>query len=271
MTQTIEQLAEQPATLRDVPALPDGAPSLARHLAWALTYIRHLQRPMALPSDLESYGEAVAALEAIEGVAAPTQEIGGRRYWARDDGTLVPDELVRPEWRLEDEIVRRIATGALGVNGILGRFKSRSMAEVYGYVELLAQEYGVAETGKGSVTLHSYDRSLRVQIASADKLSFGPEIHVARGLLLDYLAAEPGSDALKAVVQGALGLDRQASIRPREVLRLRAYEIGHETWQEAMRAIDASLRSSGTARYLRVYRRDEGGRWVQIPLDLASV
>ena len=271
MTETIEQLAEQPATWRDVPALPDGAPSLARHLAWALKFIGCLQPPMTLPGDLESYGEAIAALEAIEGVAAPTQEIGGKRYWARSDGSLIPDDLVKAEHRLEDEVVRRIATGALGVSGILGRYKAYSMAEVYGYVELLAQEYGGGKTGKGSVTLGTYDGTWRVQIASADKITFGPEIHVARGLLLDYLAAEPGSDALKAVVQGALGLDRQASIRPREVLRLRAYEIGHETWQEAMRAIDASLRSSGTARYLRVYCRDEGGRWVQVPLDLASV
>ena len=271
MTDTIQQLAEQPAALPPVPELPDGAPSLARHLAWALAYIRHLQRPPALPSDLESYCEAVGALEAIEAAPAVVREIDGKVYWTSDNGALLPDDVVKPQHQLEDEVVRRIVTGALGVRGILGRFKRYSIGEIYAFVALLSQDYGIEFTAKGSVTLHSFDRRLRVQIASADRIDFGAEINTARELLLAYLAEEPGSAALKAMIQGALGLDRQGSIRPREVLRLRAYDIRHPKWAAAMRAIDDSLRTSGTAQYLRVYRRDEGGRWVQIPLDLASV
>lgn len=248
--------------------LPPAAPTLARHLLQVLQILDgcHLDR-----SDRAVCGAAAGALEDLPRVDGGTEVVGGAVYWRDDRGALIPEAVVKAQDKLRDEAVRKIVAGAIGVSDILRRFKTHSMGELYAFLALIAQEYGAESAATtGSVTLYTYDREFRVVLARADKVAFGPEIHAARTLLLEYLAAEPGPEPLKALVSRALGLDRQASVRPAEVLRLRVMEIGHPKWNSAMRAIDDAMRSAGTAEYLRVYRRDAEGRWVKIPLDLAG-
>lgn len=257
------------------PTLPPSAPTLARHLAWALDRLRgQMQEGLDPPDgeDIARFEAGCAALAALPVAAPATTQLDGRTYWRDEDGRLVPEGLVKAQRLLEDELVRGIAAGALGVSGILARFRGYSMAEAAAYLAQLAQDYGAdAKGGNGNISFFSYDRAWKVTVTRADRISFGPEIQVARTLIADFLAAEDGSDTLKALITRAFGLDREGTIRVAEVLRLRTYEITHPQWQAAMRAIGDSIRTAGTAEYLRVYRRGEDGRYEQIPLDLASV
>lgn len=56
------------------------------------------------------------------------------------------------------------------------------------------------------------------------------------------------------------------------VLDLMRLEIDDEDWKNAMGAIRASIQSTGTAIYVRVYERiGDSGQYKAIPLDLAAV
>lgn len=259
------------AALPAAPGLPAGVPGLAHHLSWALGQIREMASGSDVADLAGPYQEAVAALEALPTVPSGTVKVQGQWMWRDERGALLPDSVVRVTDKLTDEVVRTIATGAIGISGILSRFRERSLAEVYDLLALLAQHYGVERTGRGSVTLPTVDGLWQLKVVNTDRIDFGPEIAAARDLLEEYLAEQPAGEDLKVLIRHAFGLDRPGDVRAAEILRLRRYEIAHPKWQAAMRAITDAMRSVGAKEYLRVYRRDApGGEWRLVPLDVAA-
>ena len=47
--------------------------------------------------------------------------------------------------------------------------------------------------------------------------------------------------------------------------------IEDEKWKKAMRAIHDSIQVTGSKEYIRVYKRNNEGKYEQIPLDLSAV
>lgn len=261
------------------PALPPGAPSLARRLHAALcalcrTWNEDVIETTTDTADLVAgaYHGGLAALAALPTLKPPTVSIGDKTYYEEEDGSLTPEGVMKPQRVLEDDFVRTVALGALAVNGSLSRYKKMTLSEGYGLLGVLGQDYGDARVNAGTrVTFHTVRRDWRVEIASADRIAFGPTIVVAQSLLNEWVQAEEGSEVLKAAITSAFGLDDQGRLRVSEVLRLRRYKIDHPKWRAAMEAIADAMVVTGAREYVRIYQRQPDGSYRQIPLDLAGV
>ena len=70
------------------------------------------------------------------------REIDGKRYMLDANGSLVPEEVVKPADKLLDEFVRKIIALALPLSAQVLKFRLDTLEAVDDFIALLEQEYG---------------------------------------------------------------------------------------------------------------------------------
>ncbi|ORE98683.1 DUF3164 family protein [Aurantimonas sp. 22II-16-19i] len=201
-------------------------------------------------------------------------EAAGKVLWPDSKGRFTPEEMIKAEDRIEDEMVRKILGHAQELSAQIARFKAHTFADIGDFQAVLDQEYGAQKGGaKGNVTFLSYDGLLKVQVQVADLIEFGPQLQTAKKLI-DECLNEWAADArpeLKAIVLRAFNTDNAGQVNRTELYRLRRWDIEDARWQRAMQAIADAARAVGSKEYVRFYERDtpEGG-WRAVTIDLAS-
>lgn len=223
------------------------------------------------PPDPDIRADAVSTLAEASRIEGPD----GQFYMRDAKGALMPLHLVRPTDKLEDQLVRGMMGYAVDLHDQLARFKRHCYADVEAYLQLLAEKYDAAKGGKkGNMTLTSYDGTFKVQIAVAERITFGPELQIAKGLIDDCINdwAEGARQELRALVSEAFRTDKEGEVSREAVFRLMRVEITDARWQQAMTAIRDSIRVAGSKSYIRFYRRDTPeAEWQAVPIDLAAV
>lgn len=218
----------------------------------------------------------IASAETTTRIPEAAQEINGVFYMQDAKGNLVPLNLVKAFHLLEDEMVRKVMAYAIELNAQLARFKEHTLGDVSGLVTILDQEYDVKRGGtKGNLTLSSYDGTMKVQLAIADQITFGPELQSAKKLvdecLVEWSGAKGTRPEIQAIVQRAFNTDKEGLVNRAELFSLLRLEIADDRWQRAMKAIRDSIRPIGTKEYVRFYRRPApNAAWSAVTIDLAS-
>lgn len=201
-------------------------------------------------------------------------QVGAKIYWTDAKGALVPEALIKPTDVLMDEQVRRIIGFAEELNAQIGRFKQHTLNDVAALLAVFDQEHGVQMGGtKGNVTLTSYDGTLKVQLAIADQVVFGPELQSAKKLVDECLVewAADSRPELQAIVQRAFNTDKEGLVNRSELFGLLRLDIEDDRWQRAMKAIKDSIRVQGTKEYVRFYRRPNArAAWSPVTIDVAA-
>lgn len=190
-------------------------------------------------------------------------------------GHFVPERLIKPEHKLEDQLVRGIVERADGVHALIVAFKEGAFTDVRAFLTLLAEKYGVRLAGqRGGVQLHSFDGMTRVTISVADSMTFGPELKAAKALIDQCITAwSAGANAnLRAIVDDAFSVGDGGALRVDRILGLRRLSIDDPVWTRAMEAIGDALRVTQTREYVRVYRRPtREAEFEQVVLDVSRV
>jgi hypothetical protein len=190
-------------------------------------------------------------------------------------GHYVPTHLIKPEHRLEDQLVCLLVERARALQASMAAFRSDAFSDVDALLETLTEKYEAKRSGAGgNTTLISFDGLRRVQVATGDFLTFGPELQIAKNLIDECLArwTEGGNDNIRAIVNDAFNVGKEGKIQVDAVLRLRRLAITDPTWVRAMTAIGDAIRTTHSKRYVRFYeRKTHDGEWKQISLDLSRV
>ncbi len=199
----------------------------------------------------------------------------GKLHLADAKGRLVPYESVKAKHLLEDELVRKVLGYAAPLSAEIARFRQHTFEDVDGFVALLEQEHGARKGGaKGNMTFTSYDGLLRVQVAVADLVVFGPELQVAKGLVDECLTdwAADAAAEIRTLVTDAFNVDQAGKVNRAALLSLRRYDFKDERWLRAMDAIREAERPISSKRYVRIYQRAErNAAWEAVSIDMASV
>lgn len=206
-------------------------------------------------------------------IPAVAVEANGRWFMQDPKGRLTPLEVIKPTTLLEDEAVRKIVGFARPLSAQVSRFKQHTLDDILGLLALFDQEHGVKKGGpKGNVTLTSYDGTLKVQLAIADQITFGPELQSAKALVDECLVewSDGVRPELAAIVQRAFNTDKAGLVNRAELFSLLRLEIADDRWKRAMTAIKDSIRPTGTKEYVRFYERaDARSEWKPITIDVA--
>lgn len=196
-------------------------------------------------------------------------------YMRNAMGHLVPEDQVRDQDKLRDQVARELADAAKALSLALKDFKKKSLGDVADLISIAGERYGVQMGGKkGNVTIATYDGQYKVQRSYADRLTFTEEMEVAKVLVYGCIRAwSKGADShLMAIVDRVFSPNRSGQIKTSDVLDLLRLEIDDDSWKAAMKAVKDSIMVSGSAVYIRVYERiGESDNYKAIPLDLAVV
>lgn len=206
------------------------------------------------------------------------EELGGVWYFKGPKGEYVPAPTVKPALKLQDETARDMFGRAVALSKSLHEFKAWAFETVDAYVSILADQFSTKVRGeKGNMTLYSFNGLVRVTVQTADRLAFGPEIQIAKQLIVDELVPEwaAGSNVnLVALVQNAFRTDNEGQLSRYAIIGLRKLEVDDDRWRQAMRAIEESERVLSTARYVRCHYRagwKADGTWLPVSLNIATV
>lgn len=202
-------------------------------------------------------------------------QVGEKTYMHDAKGSLVPVDLIKPQHKLEDEMVRKIMGHAIALSEQVARFKEHTFEDIGSFEALLAQEYEATVGGaKGNKTLMSHDALFLVKVQVADNVVFGPELQTAKVLVDECLNewAEGARDEIRAIVTKAFNTDKAGQINRSEIFMLLRLDIQDERWQRGMKAIRDAMRVVGSKTYVRCYRRDaQDAAWEPVSIDLAKV
>ena len=201
-------------------------------------------------------------------------DVGGKPYMADAKGSLTPVELIKPQHRLEDELVRKVMGFALALSGQISRFRGHTFTDLGEFDALLAQEYRLTKGGpKGNRTYSTFDGLFAIEVRVQDQIDFGPELQIAKGLVDECLNewAADSRPEIRAIVTRAFNTDKEGRINRAEIFMLLRLEIEDERWQQAMRAVRDAMRIVGSKSYLRFKMREAfDAAWVNVTIDLAS-
>ena len=196
-------------------------------------------------------------------------------YMRNAQGHLVPLELVKPIDQERDRLVRELVALAKDLNARLVAGKSKMFGDVAAFVELSAEQYGVKRGGtKGNITLPTYDGAFKLQIATAENVTFDERLQAAKTLIDECINewAKGSRPEIMVLVQQAFQTDKEGNLNVGRILGLRRLEIADARWQEAMKAISESVQVIGTKQYVRLYERvGDTDRYVPIALDMVAV
>lgn len=196
-------------------------------------------------------------------------------YIRNASGHLVPEDQVRDQDKLRDEVARELAQEAEELNARLKAFKAKALADIADLVAIAAERYDVQLGGKkGNVTAATYDGQYKVMRSYAERVTFTEELEAAKELINDCIMrwSEGANPHIRALVDRAFRTDSKGQIKTTAILELLRLEIDDDGWQRAMQALKDSIQSAGTAVYVRVYKRvGESDQYRAVPLDLAAV
>ncbi len=205
----------------------------------------------------------------------PVVELGGAKYMRDARGALIPIEQVKTAEKLEDEMVRKVMTFARDLSDQIARFRGHTFEDLSGFQSLLEQEYGAdAKKGgrKGNVTFQSYDGCMKVQVAIADQITFGPSLATAKQMI-DACLIEWGGESrpeIRALVNSAFAVER-GQINRTGIFSLLRLDIDDARWLSAMQALRDAIRITGTKAYVRFYERATAdAAWSAVTIDLAA-
>lgn len=196
-------------------------------------------------------------------------------YMRNASGHLVPQEQVREQDKLRDQVVRDLVQDAVRLNEMLRDYKAKALADIADLVRIAGERYDVHLGGKkGNVSLATYDGEYKVHRQVADRIHFTEELEAAKELINACIErwSEGANPHIRALVDRAFRTDTQGQIKTAAVLELLRLDIDDAQWKRAMEAIRDSIQSSGTAIYVRIYQRiGASDQYRAIPLDLAGV
>jgi hypothetical protein len=196
-------------------------------------------------------------------------------YMRDAQGRLVPLTMIKPVDQARDHLVRELVALAKQLNAALVSGKKRIFGDVAAFADLSAEQYGVPRGGKkGNITLHTFDGQYKLQLATAEALTFDERLQAAKALI-DLCVnewAQGSRPEIKVLVQQAFQTDKEGDLNVGRIMALRRLEITDARWQEAMKAIGESVQVIGSKQYIRFYERiGDTDRYSPIPLDMVAV
>jgi len=197
-----------------------------------------------------------------------------QKFMTDSQGRQVPENLVKDIDKKRDATVRSIAARAQGMKMVLWQFKQEIRKDIFDFVGMSFDEYGVKHGGKkGNISLLSYDGKYKLLVQMNDNITFDERLQVARELIGKCIEkwSDGARSEIRVLVNDAFQVDKTGKISTARVLGLRRLDIKDKDWGKAMTAITESVQITGTKQYLRIYERDDKGEYQMIPLDIAAL
>ncbi|MDA0698075.1 MAG: DUF3164 family protein [Proteobacteria bacterium] len=195
-------------------------------------------------------------------------------HWTNAQGYLVPIDKIKPIDKERNDLVLSIVDKARKQQEELRKFKNKTFADIAAFVQLSAEQYEVVIGGKkGNITLFSFDGKYKIVRQIQDNIKFDERLQAAKALIDQCINTwiEDSNDNIRMLINDAFSVDKEGKISTGKVLGLRRMDIKDPQWLKAMDAISDSIIVVDSKAYVRIYERDDNGKYQPISLDFSNV
>lgn len=205
---------------------------------------------------------------------ATTKPVIPEGYRPNAVGHLVHESEVKEQDLLRDQVVTDLVTRGEAIHKTLQEYKEKALSDIADLINISSQKWELSLGGKkGNVSLTSFDGELMIQRVYADRISYSEEMEVAKHKVLECVESwSAGSNKhLSTLAMRAFQTNKKGEISISRIIEMLNYEIDDKNWMQAMEAVRHSLKVCGTAVYVRIYRRDENGKYRNLVLNISGV
>ncbi len=191
----------------------------------------------------------------------------------RHDGHDVPISLVPALDKKKDKVVRQHIKTAEKLAALLLKLKNDAMKDIEAIREAMYADNKVKEGSKGNMLIQTFDKSLKIEVAIAERIEFSDLINVAQEKINQYLKEKTGNgiDSEIAELINLAFKTTKGKLDTKRILSLFKLQIKHSLWIEAMELLKKSIETNSSKTYIRFWKKDENGSLKSIVLDIANV
>jgi len=177
--------------------------------------------------------------------------------------------------KMKEAMLAKILKDAQALEMKLIQFKTFMKDGVGLVYDESMKENGVKTDAKGNFTIFSFDRSIKLEVAIADRITFDDlTIKAAQEKLNEFLkeTVESKYDFVKDLVTEAFSTSR-GSLDAKKVTGLLKYtvRISHPLFQQACVLIQKAIVRPDSKTYYRVFVKDEDGKYNAIELNFSNL
>lgn len=188
-------------------------------------------------------------------------------------GKAIPRSMVKPIDRIRDDLVVGLGYQAQNLSTQLQRFKENAMMDIQNFLETSAGRYKLSFGGqKGNLTLYSFDKKFKLIMAVSERIAFNEQLLIAKKLIDECIKewVEGVRLEVRVLIDRAFQVDKQGQINVKRILELQHIDIKDKRWKKAMQAINNSITIVASKSYVRMYYRQEDGKYSIINLNIAK-
>lgn len=198
--------------------------------------------------------------------------------WIDEAGNKVMYNQLKKSELVHEKTTYNAAKAALKVSQQISKLKQYIVKLVDQSVEAFHNDYTGKKTPeqfKGTYTIFNFDRSIKVEVKATNPITFDDlTINQAKAELETFLkdGVSAKNAAVKEMVLDAFNTS-SGKLDVKKILSLKRYaeRINDAQYNKAMALIDAAIRRPATAKYYRVWIKDDAGKYQSVPLSIADV
>lgn len=175
---------------------------------------------------------------------------------------------------LRDDTVFNMINGANAIKTVLKDFKTSVFDDLEAMYKLLQEHSSRHADGKGSFTIETTDRLMKVQFKRQETTKFDERATQAEKHILDFLTTEFSDGDPKSKMLRKLLERKKGKVDKDNVLLLvgMADDFNNEHWNKGIALYKESIVPDATKYYAQFFvRLHEGDEWQAIVLDFARI
>lgn len=199
------------------------------------------------------------------------------QHWIDETGNQTQYNRLYKHEKLAEKYSAKMLKEGLRINNALAEFKA---LVVQACAELQEQymkdkELEVIGQGKGNFTWYNFDRSIKIESAVHDQITFDDNgIESCKTLLDQFIDEniESKDIVIKELVNDAFSTSR-GKLDAKKVMNLLRYrsKIKYPLFQKAMDMLEESIRRPSSRTYFRIWAKDHNGEYQNIDLNFSSI
>lgn len=197
------------------------------------------------------------------------------KTWYDESGSSVPIDYVPQSARLRERYSAKILNDAKRINKNLESFKKdveRLCDEVF---TKTMQELNSRTDYKGNFTWFNFDRSIKIEVSIANRITFDDlTIQACKDKLDEFLGnnLDSKTEFVKDLVADAFSTSK-GKLDAKKVMSLLKYrsKITDPLFQEALSNLSDSIRRPDSKKYFRVWRLGDRNQYELVDLNFSSI
>ncbi|WP_233007183.1 DUF3164 family protein [Rheinheimera faecalis] len=189
-------------------------------------------------------------------------------------GHLVHESEIKEQDLFRDSVVTDLVTEGIALHKALKAYKEKALNDVADLIGISAQKWQMTLGGKkGNVSITSFDGELMIQRVYAERITYTEEMEVAKAKVDECVQkwSNESNPHIVTLATRAFQRNKSGELSMSRIIEMLSYKIDDPEWIAAMQVVSDSLRVCGTAVYIRIYQRDDNGKYINMTLNISGV